>query len=59
MQRHRRLTTGKVERELVKLVLTYASDNSLTITNIQEAVEEVIKYMNDNAVLMEGDSQRT
>jgi len=56
MQRYRRLTTEKVESELVELVVTYASNHNLTITNIQEAIEEVIKHMKDYAVLMEGNS---
>ncbi len=39
------------EEELIKLVINFAKKNGLTVTNINECMEKVKEYMDDNAIL--------
>lgn len=41
----------KVETELIKKVIDFASDNGLTVSNLEDAMKKVIQHFNDNAVL--------
>ncbi len=43
--------TESVEKQLVNLIIQYAQENQLTISNISEAVNKAAEYMKDNAVL--------
>lgn len=46
-----KLMTEDDEKEFVNLVLDFAKRKSMTVTNIADAVNKVITYMEDNAVL--------
>lgn len=46
--------TESVEKQLVNLIIQYAQENQLTISNISEAVNKAAEYMKDNAVLEKG-----
>ena len=46
-----RLMEKKVEETLVDVILEQAIENSLTISNVRKITNEVIKYLENNAVL--------
>ena len=47
----KRIILKEVENQLVNLIIQYAQENQLTISNIFEAVNKAEEYMKDNAVL--------
>lgn len=49
----KRLTGVEEEKELVDIILDYASEHRFTKSNISEAVEKVMQYMDGNAILGE------
>lgn len=47
----KKIISEKVETELIKKVIDFASDNGLTVSNLEDAMKKVIQHFNDNAVL--------
>lgn len=47
----KRVISMGTEEELIKLVINFAKKNGLTVTNINECMEKVKEYMDDNAIL--------
>lgn len=47
----KRLITGNEENELTEMILRYATQHNLTVSNIMGAVQKVREYMADNATL--------
>lgn len=47
----KRLVAQIEEDALVDMIIDYANRHKFTIANINEAVEKVLKYMENNAVL--------
>lgn len=52
------ITTKEVSDGLAGIIISYAQKHKMTISNIGESVDKVEAYMRDNAVLMEGDSEK-
>lgn len=51
-----KLMTENDEKEFVEVVLALVKKKSLTVTNIKDAINKVVEYMNNNATL-EGELQ--
>lgn len=51
----KRLVTGREEKELTDLIISYAKRNKFTVSNIMGAVQKVREYMADNAVVVSED----
>jgi len=51
------MITEGVENQLVNLIIQYAKENQLTISNISEVVNKAEEYMKDNAVLKKSENQ--
>lgn len=47
----KRIMTVGDEEEFVALVIAFAKEKGMTITNVADAVQKAIVYMRDNAVL--------
>jgi hypothetical protein len=47
----KKIITKEVQEEVKQMIITSVKKYGLTITNIQEIMEEVIEHMNDNATL--------
>lgn len=52
------ITTKEVSDGLAEIIISYAQKHKMTISNIGESVDKVEAYMRDNAVLLEGDSEK-
>lgn len=47
----KKVITKEVQEEVKQMIIVYVKKYGLTITNIQEIMEEVIEHMNDNSTL--------
>lgn len=47
----KKIITKEVQEEVKQMINVSVKKYGLTITNIQEIMEEVIEYMNDNTTL--------
>lgn len=47
----KRIIPLDVEDEFIDLVIHYAREKQMTVTNVDEAIEKVKVFMNDNAVI--------
>lgn len=47
----KKVITKEVQEEVKLMIIVSVKKYGLTITNIQEIMEEVIEHMNDNATL--------
>ena len=45
----KKIITKEVQEEVKQMIIANVKKYGLTITNIQEIMEEVIEHMNDNA----------
>lgn len=50
-----KLMTEGDEKEFIRLVIDFTERKSMTVSNITDAIEKVIEYMNNNATLEKGD----
>lgn len=41
----------EVEEKFINTILSFVTEEGLTITNIKESIEKVYSYMEDNAIL--------
>ena len=49
--RTRRITSEDTREKLAKLILDYAKENKLTESNIKEALQDVKRWMRNNAII--------
>ena len=49
-----KLMTVEDEQKFIELVIDFAQERSMTLSNITSAIEKVVAYMNDNATLGKG-----
>lgn len=49
-----KLMTKQTEEEFVSMVVGFAQKNGMTISNVKEGMNRVVKYLEDNASLDTG-----
>lgn len=51
MNRMVKMMTVEDEQQFIELVIDFAQERSMTVSNITGAIEKVVAHMNDNATL--------
>ncbi|MCU0079303.1 hypothetical protein [Extibacter muris] len=55
----KKIITSETEEEFIKTVISLVKKNSMTVSNVLEATEKIINYMNDNAVIQKEIDEKT
>lgn len=55
----KRIVTSSEHERFVEMILEFVSDNSWTLSNVNDAITEVSEHFADNAILHEAPSKET